>query len=407
MAPTIIKTPEQLAEHVRAVDNAQGADRHTAMISFHLELDMSRLDGVDPHGDDYREKVLELFNFMHCAEYTTDLESQVLDYDVRNPTPFPSRSPHVIGSHFGAIATILRDFPTAPPARVLDVGVGWGHTSLMLARSGFDVDALDINEGYLKLVDHWAERMHVADRLTTLAVPFDAFGTLTESYDAILFFESFHHAINHAQLIRDCVKLLKPGGSIVFAGEPIYRGWPVPWCVRSDSLSAYCIHKLGWMELGFDEDYFLEMLMRAGLYAVRRNYIDFPIASGYVAQRAAGLVLMESLALPSENDATWHVADSGLRWSRGASTLPGSLVGSAQLEIHLFNHFHEPIDVTLLGGDDTLAQITVPARSPGTLNAAPTRRYGSFTVQSATWSPAQFGSTDARELGVAVHALVV
>lgn len=264
--PIVISTTAELDDHIALVDAATGPERHARMGGFSFVLPPDQLLDIDPFTDHYREIIRRQYLFMTGdAAYNVAREADVGDFAADDPYPFSGRHPGVVGDHFGAIAFLMKYFPVMPPGRVLDVGAGWGNTSLMLARTGYRVDALDINKPYLDLIDAWAARLLVSDRVRTLHRPFDQIGALTDRYDTIMFFESFHHALDHSALLDACKSRLGEGGALLFAGEPIYADWPAPWSLRSDSLAAYCIRKYGWMELGFNETYFIELCTGARL----------------------------------------------------------------------------------------------------------------------------------------------
>lgn len=89
-------------------------------------------------------------------------------------------------------------------------------------------------------------------------------------YDAIIFFESFHHLPNHlddlAQIIQ---KHLEFNGQIILAAEPIIRekcdAIPYAWGPRLDGESIRAMRKWGWLELGFQESYIEQMFSRLGM----------------------------------------------------------------------------------------------------------------------------------------------
>ncbi len=78
-------------------------------------------------------------------------------------------------------------------------------------------------------------------------------------------------------------------GRIVFAGEPIVKESPtVPfaWGCRLDGESLYVGKSFGWMELGFQESYFVELLIRKGWFINSHHYSTVSAkASWYVAKK--------------------------------------------------------------------------------------------------------------------------
>lgn len=60
---------------------------------------------------------------------------------------------------------MLRAAQLKPGATIVEYGIGWGHTTLALAQLGYNVIAVDIEEKFLKLVEHRAN--HLGLKITT------------------------------------------------------------------------------------------------------------------------------------------------------------------------------------------------------------------------------------------------
>jgi hypothetical protein len=86
-------------------------------------------------------------------------------------------------------------------------------------------------------------------------------------------------------LLERLDRVVKPGGRIYLAAEPINDAYPHPWDLRLDGESLWAIRKNGWVELGFQESYLLEALRRTGWQGKRISYHELPWASVYVAER--------------------------------------------------------------------------------------------------------------------------
>jgi SAM-dependent methyltransferase len=160
--------------------------------------------------------------------------------------------------------------------------MGWGITTLELARMGCDVTAADINPRFLDLVRRRAERQGLS---VSLAAGDMLDFSSPRPFDRIVFYECFHHCPRPIQLIRQLPGLLAGGGMVCFAGEPIADHFPCPWGLRLDGVSALSIRKYGWMELGFRTSYFMDLLHREGWAADRRPSLDVPYQSVIVARR--------------------------------------------------------------------------------------------------------------------------
>jgi len=400
---------DELATYVRKIDEADDPlDRHNAFGAFSFDKDFSDLHRLDPFSKPYRDAALRHYEEVACKAYDVASESDVLAYDPLDPVPFCSRSPASVGQQLGAISTIVRDFPVSPPGRVLDVGTGWGHTAEMLARTGFHVDGFDINRSYLDIVDATAKRQGLTDRLQTICAEFDQIGQLPHCYDAILFYEAFHHSLDHSKLIDDCLSRLNSSGYFIFAGEPIHADWHIPWGIRTDSLSAYCIHKFGWMELGFDEEYFLKLLHSKGLAVYSRKYVDHPIANNFIATRRGNTVPLSRVALPSYCESSWNMAEaSPIRWTKGKGMIPGWMVEGQSVAFEVANHSGATMPVGLFAENQCIEVKPVASGETLRIGGAIPKGTHHVSIYSPNWRPSVVsGSLDDRLLGVAVSNLI-
>lgn len=113
----------------------------------------------------------------------------------------------------GALFSLL----PPPPARVLDCGCGTGWLSYFLARRGYDVvgtdvscDAIELAQANPPFRDGPAPVFMVAD---SEALSFNA------EFDAVVFFDSLHHAIDESEALSSAHRALKRGG-VCIALEP-------------------------------------------------------------------------------------------------------------------------------------------------------------------------------------------
>jgi SAM-dependent methyltransferase len=110
------------------------------------------------------------------------------------------------------IAVVMQLLPP-PPARVLDLGCGTGWTSLFLARRGYDVVGVDIAAGMIEV----AEQLRLQeglDNLRFVEADYEEAGFDSE-FDAAVFFDSLHHAVDEEQALRAVWRALRPGGVCV------------------------------------------------------------------------------------------------------------------------------------------------------------------------------------------------
>ena len=113
----------------------------------------------------------------------------------------------------GAVMSLL---PPAP-ARLLDVGCGTGWTSHFYARRGYDVVGVDIAPD---MIIH-AERLRDQEGLDNLHFVVADYEEMAfaDEFDAAVFYDSLHHAVDEDLALAAVYRALRPGGVCV-ASEP-------------------------------------------------------------------------------------------------------------------------------------------------------------------------------------------
>jgi len=220
---------------------------------------------TDPFSDEYAQFQINLYAQIAGKQYTLENESVPFDVDEAAKTPYPysSGNAQTVGLQFTAIGALLRSMDLHRGARILEFGAGWGNTSIALARAGYDVTAVDLEPRFCELIQRRAAIAGV--KIETINEDFfwvESFKGVP--FDAIVFFECFHHCADHLRLLRALHTALKPDGRVFFGAEPVTNELPMPWGVRLDGESLWAIRTHGWLELGFTQDYFTEALFATG-----------------------------------------------------------------------------------------------------------------------------------------------
>ncbi len=221
----------------------------------------------DPFADAYREWTWDLYRCISGRErYETANEASPFDLALalERPYPYQTGSLALVGSDLVARGHLLDCLGDALPAgagprRVVEFGPGWGNLTGDLVATGLDVTAVELDEKFCRLITQRCGgpgelRVVPGDMLT-----FDA----PEPFDAAVFFESFHHCADHLAMLRRLHDIVRPGGVVLFASEPVQR-LDYPWGPRLDGLSVWSSRTHGWLELGFDRAYFDRALARTG-----------------------------------------------------------------------------------------------------------------------------------------------
>ncbi|HEY4047777.1 MAG TPA: metalloregulator ArsR/SmtB family transcription factor [Acidobacteriaceae bacterium] len=118
---------------------------------------------------------------------------------------------YVPGRSWKAIAETL--FELLPPMVIADLGAGEGAFSLLLARRGNRVIAVDSSDKMVELGTELAQR-EGAGTLEYRKGDMEAVPIAEASVDLALFSQSLHHAIHPERAISEARRILKPGGRV-------------------------------------------------------------------------------------------------------------------------------------------------------------------------------------------------
>lgn len=360
----------------------------------------------DPYSPEYAAAQMEMYYALSGRRsYQPEVnERSVLDLEwlKRWYYPYGTRSPTTVGEQLIAQGFIIRAMNLPPGARVVEFGPGAGNLTLHLAQMGYQVTAVEIDPNWAELIRYRARTLGV--EVTVVQQDMLAFQP-TEPYNAAVFFESFHHCVDHLRMLRNLYDMIAPGGLVAFAGEPI-ADFPHPWgFVRPDGQTLWSIRKFGWFELGFDTSYFLRTLLFFG-WLPRRHRSDVAhLADVIVAHKGQGLYAPHELTLPPDEARTWSEPEAELRFTLGKSVMSCSRVAPVKaVEFCLSNFAPFPLEVTLTAGRAS-QRVRLPAHAERVTACVEAQDWqGQVTVVSPTWRPAQvYKSADPRTLGMAVH----
>ena len=240
-----------------------------------------RLAQMDPFSPAYHQAVVDLYLTLrgrpdggYVPERDEAPPAPVPEHVWSELPPWGFRDLPMVGEHLYAWGHILHHLALPRGGSVLEYGPGSGQLLLMLARMGFRAHGVDVDAVALEGIRLQAEGMQL-EVPTERALFGEGFGG--ERFDGIVFYEAFHHALEFQPLLHRLHDRLKPGGRVVLCGEPVvpaeFPGIPYPWGPRLDALSVFCMHRFGWMELGFTHEFLLEAARRTGW---RVSFHPFP-----------------------------------------------------------------------------------------------------------------------------------
>lgn len=239
----------------------------------------------DPGSPEYRSRQNDLYEKISQRKYSAANEHTSFDVESASTRPFPfyTGSCTTVSTHLILVATLIRLLDLPPGAEILEFGPGWGNTTIFLAQMGYKVRAYDIEPNFVDLIRRRADRLGL--ELEVDVGGFLDIDKFDKQFDAIIFFECFHHCSDHIRLIDGLHKCVKPGGKVIFGAEPILQDFPVPWGLRLDGESLWAVRNFGWLELGFREDYFLATMEKYGWTCEKHKSLDAAFVNFYVATR--------------------------------------------------------------------------------------------------------------------------
>jgi SAM-dependent methyltransferase len=288
LAPTTesgfaVRTLDELDEELRVMAALQERSLEDWIIHgqlFYWGEDTTNLP-ADPFSDAYRKTQLDLYEEVSGRNGYNPWASEPFNIDVASaadPYPFPysTRDAEFVGNHMLALGHIMRVMKaTAPTAKsVIEFGCGTGFTTIVLAQTGFDVTAVDINADALAVLNRLAQT-----RGLPLNTHNGVFGEVPESTppaDVVLFYEAFHHCWDFQAVLERLHTLVRENGVVILAGEPIIPDFPKAWGLRLGGQALWEIRTKGWLELGFKESFFLDLLARTGWSAAKHCQENSP-----------------------------------------------------------------------------------------------------------------------------------
>lgn len=219
---------------------------------------------LDPFGDEYAMQQVAVYQEIagrDLDQHLNELTDFGMEGHIAGSNPYAHMlPPTTVGLHVGRVARAIQYSGLQIGDHVLDMGCGWGTSCELMAFCGLEVTGLDINPRFVELVNTRAKR--IGHKVGAIQGSFENIPG-DRSYDAVLYYESLHHAVRPWETLSLVHSRLKPGGKLLLAGEPVNDMWK-HWGIRTDPLSIYCICKFGWFESGWSADFISKCVKRCG-----------------------------------------------------------------------------------------------------------------------------------------------
>ncbi|KAL8721934.1 MAG: hypothetical protein Q9225_001490 [Loekoesia sp. 1 TL-2023] len=100
-------------------------------------------------------------------------------------------------------------------SEVLDAGCGNGHVALTFARKGLRVQGIDIVENHIRWAQQEIKAQGMEDKVSARVADYHQLDWIPDgSLDGVYTMETFVHANDPVQVLREFFRVLKPGGSL-------------------------------------------------------------------------------------------------------------------------------------------------------------------------------------------------
>jgi 2-polyprenyl-3-methyl-5-hydroxy-6-metoxy-1,4-benzoquinol methylase len=371
-----------------------------------------KYDTEDPFSSAYRDEVMGVYSKLTQEIYTplnelTSTKQSPEQFEVG--FPWVSQNLDVIASEIAKVIQAMRALHSRNSSnrKAIEFGAGWGNLAIPLAKAGYLVSAVDIDQGFLDRISRQAAKQDL--QITCLVGDFlEVSRSLKERFDSVIFQSSFHHCLDFMELL-DVVRenVLTESGSIFFLSEPIAKNQPFPWGLRYDGESLWAIMCNKWLELGFDAAFFCDLMLRKGYLLSGIESIPTVIGEGWIASRGPAGVPFEQWSFSGKHSETFH-SSGGVkgygRFCREESRLPG-LKGCAfsNYEI-LFQNYNVHGISCVINSADGAQPVIIPAGATQLVRV--NANCAEIIIRSQTYVPNQtMGNGDERQLGAAIKSL--
>ncbi len=192
-----------------------------------------------------------------------------------NPTIYQSLEQFETHNHSGAYqgaANVLHSM-LPPRSVILDVGCGFGETSIYLASLGHSIHSVEPAESRCEALNMSAKNLQLpihtymctGEELDKLSLPL---------IDGCLFFSSLHHCDDPLRALSNIKKILKPGG-LILINEPILKFYrSKQWFCRQLIENPVKIGHYGGNEHIYYFSEYYNMLLSAGFKNIEFYWSD-------------------------------------------------------------------------------------------------------------------------------------
>lgn len=207
-----------------------------------------------------------------AKKYVQTLKTSPGRYDYLYQKPYSFSNHRSYFSYMHGIVNILQAMSVPPGGHVLDVGSGPGWITEILAGLGFRVTCIEPSEDMIEIAKKRIELFDAKHRLKSniswKCEIIEECSLKDASCDGIIFFDALHHVVDESLSLKQCYRILTPGGVI-----GIYEGAWVPGNRDIEAPFIEETNRSGVLESPFTREYLDLLLRQTGFIQVNRYYV--------------------------------------------------------------------------------------------------------------------------------------
>ena len=103
----------------------------------------------------------------------------------------------------------------------LDIGCGDGLHTLLIGKKVGKITGIDINTAFVETARSYAAKMGKTVNADFFDQPLEKLGFPDNHFDVIFSICVIEHISNHEEVLQECLRILKPGGKIIFTVDTL------------------------------------------------------------------------------------------------------------------------------------------------------------------------------------------